>query len=873
MLRGRIPIGWLVWSGLLAWLVLLIALPAARVLAAASVTTADYNNLRDGWDPGEPALSPATVGSSSFGELFSTKVAGQVYAQPLVFDNTVIVTTEKANAYGIDPATGAIVWKRSFGKPFKAKTIHCSDLVPDIGSTSTPVVDAETGTIYLTTRLAIQPGLEGGRWYLQALSATTGEERPGFPVEIEGSPYNTPNVPFNEGYAEQRPALLLLNGVVYMAFASDCDITPYRGIVVGVNGTTGAITTMWSDEPESAGESAQAGIWQSGGGLVSNAPNRIILTSGNGVSPVPAPSGSPPESLSESVVSLAVGESGRIVPTNFFAPSDAPTLDQNDEDFGAGGPVALPGEYFGTGADPRLVVQVGKDGRVFLLDSEDLGGYRQGPGEGNAVLQTLGPYVGVWGHPAAYGGQGGWVYVLESGGGGYLRAYSYGVNGEGLPQLASAGTSPETFGYTSGSPIVTSNGTEAGSALVWVVFREGGRKEHAELRAYEAIPVEGSMRLVWSGKIGTAVKFSVPTAWEGRVFVGTANGRLLAFGASSPPVQATDLGLGAVPVGRSATVTLPLSLTRRLTFTGPLAASGVEGLPGPVTKVTRVKGLTAGPTVLNPSGTAALSAGVIRIAQPALERALPAGAKVPVRVTFTPRHAGPVVATVAIQTSAGTRTVTISGYGTAPGLLMSPEPLEFHTIATAAGGKQLSFTFTNSWSRPERLTGFSLPAGPFTVSGLPAVGTVLAPRQTLTASVLFDPSRAGGYRGRLVLRTDRGSLSIPVSGTAVTGVPRLAVSSTHLDVGDVRVGETRVVTLRVGNSGTVPLTITRAIPPLGEFSALTPLPEGIGLDPKTYLNIRIAFKPTEKGPATGLYHLNSTDGRGPINVILSGTGT
>src|SRR5947209_4000702 len=186
--------------------VLLGALPAGAT-AAGNVTTAAYNNLRDDWDAAEPALAPAAIQSAGFGKLFATKLEGALYAQPLVYEGRVIVTTEKANAYALDPASGAVLWKRAFGKPFKAGTIGCSDLKPDLGSTSTPVIDPSTGTIYVTTRLQTGRGIGGSHSYLQALSAATGEERPGFPVPISGTPYNTPGVPFNEGFEMQRPGL------------------------------------------------------------------------------------------------------------------------------------------------------------------------------------------------------------------------------------------------------------------------------------------------------------------------------------------------------------------------------------------------------------------------------------------------------------------------------------------------------------------------------------------------------------------------------------------------------------------------------------------------------------------------------------------
>ncbi len=179
-----------------------------------------------------------------------------------------------------------------------------------------------------------------------------------------------------------------------------------------------------------------------------------------------------------------------------------------------------------------------------------MGGYLQGPEESDAVLQTLGPFNGVWGHPAAYGGQGGWVYILESAGGGSLAAYNSTVGSHGEPQLVPEGQSAESFGYGSGSPTVTSDGTTAGSAVVWVIY-EGEQGKHSQLRAYGATPEGGTLPLLWSGPIGTASKFSVPTASEGRVYVGTRNGNLEAFGSSSQGSPAGRAGRTRHGRGRS----------------------------------------------------------------------------------------------------------------------------------------------------------------------------------------------------------------------------------------------------------------------------------------------------------------------------------
>lgn len=855
----------------------------AAVANAQNVTTAGYNTLRDNWDPSEPSLGPATLTSGHFGELFSTSVEGEVYSQPLVYGGDVIVTTEKADAYAINATTGAIVWKRSFGSPFTSSAIHCSDLTPDLGSTSTPVIDPSTGTIYITTRLFTGPKrrLKDSAWYLQAVSAETGEERPGFPVRISGTPYNStdPAIPFNENYQQQRPGLLLLNGVVYMAFASDCDIAPYRGIVVGVNDTSGAITTMWTDESGGGdNENSRAGIWQSGGGLVSYEPGNILLTSGNGISPSPAPSDEPPPTLSESVVGFKVEPSGEIVPDQFFAPSNAPEMDNNDEDLGSGGPLALPSEYFGTKKIPQLIVQVGKDGRIFLLNAHDLGGYRQGAGGGNAVLQTLGPYRGVWGHLAAYGGQGGWVYEVENAGGGFLRALSYGLDGEGEPRLASQATSAETFGYTSGSPLLTSNGTTAGSPVVWVVHLKGENGlslADAQLRAYDGTPEGSSLKLLWTGKIGKAVKFATPTASEGRVYVGT-NGHLIAFGATgASPLQARPVDLGAVRVGSSVTRTVTVSASKSVKLAAPIASEGEQGTARPVTPLARthvINRLTAGPTKIPPSGLEPLGRGVITVRQPRRGTAISAAAPLRVRISFKPVHAGPVVAILTIRTTAGVRSVTVTGYGTRPGLATSPQPLSFGLVRTGIG-KSLALTVINSWRRPERITRVRLPRGPFRVEGLPKVGFVLAPRQAVTADIHFAPRRRGRYVSSITVKTNHGGVTLPVSGLAAVGRPRLRISATLINFGQVPVGSSRTRTFTLADAGNIPTTITRAIAPEEPFAAVVPLAEGITIEPEVDDSVSVRFHPTSDGPARGEYIIQANDGRGRRRVVLIGTGT
>ncbi|HTR89336.1 MAG TPA: choice-of-anchor D domain-containing protein, partial [Solirubrobacteraceae bacterium] len=521
-------------------------------------------------------------------------------------------------------------------------------------------------------------------------------------------------------------------------------------------------------------------------------------------------------------------------------------------------------------------------------NGESMGGYRQGAKGGDAVLQTLGPFDGVWGHPAAYGGQGGWVYVLESAGGGFLRALGYGLNGKGEPALSSVATSSESFGYTSGSPLVTSNGTSAGSAVVWVVYASGPDGKRGQLRAYSASPSGATLPLLYSHSIGTAAKFAVPTAAEGRVYVGTRSGRLIAFGArGGAAAQAPPAELGSVPVGESETSTVSVSASREVTVTGPVSAAGeqsdasaeevreaeeAEAEASAASVHEKRPRRTAGPTRIPPSGGTKLAGGVIVVRQPRVGSAIATGATLRLRVTFRPRRPGPVVGELLIHTSAGTLAVSLSGYGTARGLALSAPPLAFHTIAAGMGGKTLEVTFANSWNRPERLTGVRLPRGPYVVSGLPAPGTVLQPRQAITASVRFHPRRAGRYPARLGLVVDGRTTWIPISGAAASGHARLVASARSLDAGDVRVGRSRTLEFTLADRGTVALTISRAITPLGAFTPVLALPEGITIEPGFRLHLKVLFHPTARGEAYGEYRFNSSAGGGYTVVRLRGRG-
>jgi hypothetical protein len=537
--RGRAVLGALALAaaGLAAGIRPGIAAGATRV----GDVTASQNNLRDGWDPDETGLTPAVLRSGKFGRLFSTTVNGQVFAQPVVAGNTVIVATETDWVYGLNAATGAIEWSRRLGAPWPPYAEHCSILSPDVGVTGTPVYDPSTGTMYVASE-EVPPGnsIDNPEFLMHAINAQTGAERPGWPVPIKGSPTNDPGRPFNPFTELERPGLLLLDGSVYAAFASHCDVTPFAGYVAGVNTRTRALT-LWTDETgPSYGE---GGIWQSGGGLMSDGPGRIFLATGNGTSPLPDPGSKPPGDLGDSVVQLGVQPNEMLRAEDFFSPANAPSLDAGDHDFGSGAPVGLP---FGSTADPRLLVQAGKDGRVFLLNRDSLGGREQGPGDTDDVVSMAGPYRGQWGHPAAFGNTATLIpsnaarsndYVYYVGEDDYLRVLKFGLNSSGTPVLSDVANSTGTFGYTSGSPAVTSNGTTLPSAVVWEVYSAGTDGSQGSLEAFPAVPPADCTSTapcrispIWSAPIGTAAEFTIPATDADRVYVGTKDGHVIGFG-------------------------------------------------------------------------------------------------------------------------------------------------------------------------------------------------------------------------------------------------------------------------------------------------------------------------------------------------------
>jgi hypothetical protein len=797
------------------------------------------DEARTGWYPDQPGLDPAIVGGANFGRLFKTALTltpgEQVLAQPLVYNGKVLVATEANNLYLLDAVTGAITASRALGAAYNASGgLGCGDITPTVGITGTPVVDTSSNTAYFFSKSDV------GVWTFHAIDAGTLAERNGFPVTISGTAQNEPTHTFNGVNQHQRPGLLLMGGVVYAGFGAHCDIGTYRGWVVGVS-TAGVIKALFSTEKGSGANGKGAGIWMSGGGLMSDGAGQIVFSTGNGynanVYPNPIPTNTDPGAIVEGVARLAVQADGTLKTTDAFIPFNFASLDGGDADLGSGGVVALPSQ-FGTASVPRLAMVAGKGGMFYLLNRDHLGGHKQGANGGDAVLATVDLGGATWSRASAWPGDGGYMYVMTNGGtsttGFRLQALKYGTDAQGLPTASVVARAPENFGSYSGSPIVTSNGTASGSALVWAT------NNTSELRVYDAVPVGGNLTLRYHDAYGSQAKFTTIGVGAGRVYVGSGDGYVIGYGSTSlPPVSGGPVDFGTVVVGQNATQTVTLTANQNMTVNGFSTTNGVY--------------------------TTGASA-------PAVPNAMTAGQTMTVPVTFTPTASGSATASLTVNTSAGPALVTLTGTGqvNGPQLVATPATVNFGGVATNTA-KSLSVVLQNTGNQTLTFGNTTAPAAPFSATGVPASGATLAAGASVTATVTFSPTTDGTFSGSLGVSSNGGNVTVALVATS-GAPPLLQITPMAMNYGQVAAGAASVLTFAVKNVGGTDLTITKSKPPaLGPFTATTTLAEGAVITAGQTLTQSVTFTSATAGTFNDIWVITGNDTTGVQNVSFTGT--
>jgi hypothetical protein len=882
--------GW-IWRVLVA-----LAVLAAPAAAGAAVVQNNADSLRTGWYPNQPSLSPSTV-ASNFGlqrtvtlPAVNGVAAGQVYAQPLVANGKLVVVTESNNVYALDAVTGAVDWARNVGTPY---TIHgCSDLVPTIGITSTPVIDTNAagggGVVYFVANTTDgHPATSNSIWQIHAVSLADGSEQPGFPVTLDSTITADPR-PGVAGYRPpvfapdtqlQRPGLLLQNGVVYAAFGSHCDLPPYSGWVFGVDATSGSLDARFATvsaadpatDPNWAADQSGGGIWQAGGGLVGDGAGHIWATTGNGGA-IPdsqaVPGTAPPANLGESVIRLDQASGGSLTARDFFSPSDASTLDAWDADFASGAPVGLP-DSFGSVAHPHLLFEVGKAGYVYLLDRDNLGGkVANGGGAQDHAVARLGPDGGVWSHAAAWPGDGGYIWVptatpsggQASGSAGALHVYQRTVNGAGVPDLSLVGRSGDAFPFRSGSPIITSDATTSGSGVVWIIWSSTDGTG-AQLRAYNATPDASCQSAsgcepIFESTSFAFTKFAPPGVGDGLLYVPTTDGHVLFFGIpANEPISGPAANFGSV--------TLQTTASRSVTLTAN--AAGVV-----ITDPSQIQSSNAQFAV----NTAAISCAAT-VTQCSFPLTLNTGDTVTLPVTFTPTKKGVQAGTLFVHTSAGSSGVNVTGTGRlATGdLVFAPTVLSFGGVVNGAYATQ-SLTITNQGGQDVTITGVQAPSAPWSVDTSLAPGLVIHPDEVVGINVTFSPQTSGAYPSVLAFTSDvtgagaGARVAVQLTGAGVAP-PRMTVPAA-VALGAIPVGGSVLRSFVITNHGEATLTIMKSKPPGGAFGVVEGLPEGTTIAGGGSTTVTLRVSPTSPGPVAAQWMITGNDGLGEHALQLTG---
>jgi len=482
------------------------------------VLTYHNDNSRTGQNLNESVLSPANVTQSKFGKLFSYPLDGQVFAQPLYVykvpidgqnHNVIYVATEHDTVYAFDADNKAssALWSVSFLNSAEGVTpIPSSDLDspinPEIGVTSTPVIDGNSGTLYVLAATK-----ENGNYVhrLHALDITSGAEKFGGPVVIQGSVPGSGSgssngqITFQTKIQLQRPALLLSKGVIYLAWASYNDHGLYHGWVMAYDASTLHQIAIWNDTPN--GE--RGGIWQSGCGLSADSAGNVYVAIGNGTFDAYAGGAN----YGDSFIKLTLNGSSLSV-TDYFTPFNQQTLSDEDSDLGSSGLVLLPDQ---AGVNPHLGISAGKEGKIYLVNRDHLGKFQSD--NDSQIVQSIPDALGTTPDDRNFSSAVYWngsVYFV-----GNTDAIKQFQLNSGLLSTSPVSQSSHQFGYT-GTSSISANGS--GNGILWTM-EAGGSVLHAYDATNLANELYNSKQAGSRDFFGSAIRFNPPTVANGKVYV------------------------------------------------------------------------------------------------------------------------------------------------------------------------------------------------------------------------------------------------------------------------------------------------------------------------------------------------------------------
>ncbi len=695
--RTLLPLPSLLNMQLARTLVCVYFVAAPMVSAQVNVVTQHNDIGRTGQNLNETILTPATLTSGNFGKLFSVTVDGQVYAQPLYISNlsinagthnVVFVATEHDSVYAFDADSGGSpLWQitlldAAHGATAGATTdpetdTNCNEISgPEYGITGTPVIDPVAGILYVVGK-TFENGYPVQR--LHALSITTGAETGNSPVTLAGKVAGTGSgssngvLAFDPKWENQRPGLLLLNGIVYMAFASHCDYGPFHGWIMAYNASTLQQTSVFVTTPNGVA----SGIWMSGAGLAADVPagspfGRMFVATGNGTYDATTPYGTNNMDYGDDVVRLDL-TNGVMTVTDAFTPYNQAALSTGDLDMAAGGVMLLPDQTLA--GHTHQMLAAGKTGTIYVLDRDNLGGYNNGGTTDNTLESIINQIAGVFSTPA-YWNENVYYWSIDD----WMAQFSF-TNGLMNTWYAPNHTT-ETQTFPGATPSISANGTT--NAIVWAIDASAfGSSGNAILQAHEATAVGTTLYSSANNSAdnpGVANKYTVPTIANGKVYVGTY-GQLSVYG-----LKTADFNLTAAATS--------LTLTQGSSTSDTITVGTIGGFTGNVTLA--ASGLPSGVTASFAAGSSTGS----------------------IVATFTATSTAVIgPSTITLTGTSGTLTNSISLSLTVTSSSATPQPqtITFNQIAPQVVGTSLTLTASASSGLPVTYT--PVPNGNCSISG------------------------------------------------------------------------------------------------------------------------------------------------------------
>ena len=492
------------------------------------VITYHFDNLRTGQNVNEMTLTPANVRQATFGKLGEFPVDGLVDAQPLLLSglaipgkgnkNVLYAVTEHDSIYAFDADSisstgGTVLWQTT--ALLSAETTSddrgCAQVTPEIGITSTPVIDRSRNAIYL-----IAMSKDGnGNYYqrLHALDLTTGKERFGGPATIQatypGTGQNSSNgkLVFDPKQYKERPGLLQIGGTIYTMWSSHCDFRPYTSWIMAYSADTLAQVSVLNLVPNGS----DGAIWMAGAAPAADAGGNIYTILGNGDFDTTLNAQGFPSNRNWGNCYVKITSTLPLTLLDYFTPLNTVSESNGDVDFGSGGPLLLPDTVDGTGKTRHLAIGSGKDANIYVLDRDNMGKFNGGA---DNIYQLITGQLsgGVYSKPSYFNGTVYYGAVNDT-----IKAFPV---TNGLLATSPSSHSAHSFAYPGATPSISASGTANG--IVWVVENVS----RAVLHAYDATNLSNEFYNSSQAANGrdqfSSNKFIAPMIANGRVYVGTS---------------------------------------------------------------------------------------------------------------------------------------------------------------------------------------------------------------------------------------------------------------------------------------------------------------------------------------------------------------